>query len=114
MNHLWHPTELLHSFESATHEEDAALIVVRWRSHGFKLLGDILGEVVLIVDKIHLHTNRLQSGYLDNKWVVGIVDSDVHTRKANHFVELIAAFVNETVFRHESAHLQTALLHGLW
>lgn len=43
--------------------------------------------------------------------MVGVVDDEVDSRKAYHFVQLVAAFVDASVFRHEGAHFEAFFLH---
>ena len=50
---------------------------------------------------------------LDDELVVVVVDNEVHTRQADHFVELVPAFVDAAVTRHERAYFIPTLLHRL-
>ena len=45
-------------------------------------------EIIIIIDEIYLHTCGLDRSYFYNKGVVSIIDNQVHTGEANHFVQL--------------------------
>ena len=106
------PPQLLHRLHHATHKEDAALVVIG--AHG--LFGHPVGttlKIVVVVDKIDLHTSRLNRSYLDDKGVIGVVDDQVHTRQPNDLVQLITTLVNRPVLRHKRTNLVPSILNTL-
>jgi len=70
-------------------------------------------KIVFVVDKIDLHPGCLNRGDLDDKGVVRIVNNKIHPRKPDHFVKLIPAFVDTTIFWHEGSNLLACLLDCL-
>ena len=48
------------------------------------------------------------------KGVVSIIDNQVHTGEANHFVQLISALVNVSPFGHKSSDFTAFFLYRLW
>ena len=108
------PIEFLHRFDDATGKEDTAIVVVVAK-HAFFVIHQVLllREEIVVVDEINLHPRLLDGGHFDNQRVVRIIDDEVHAREANHLVELVAAFVDDTVTRHEDSDFLTAFLCGL-
>ena len=49
----------------------------------------------------------------DNEGVIGFVDDEVHTRKPDHFVKLIATLVDVAITGHENSDLLSFFLSGL-
>ena len=101
-------------FNHATVEEDGAIVVVLAELavlveyHVF-----LFGEEVIVIDEVDLHSGFLDRGDLDDQGVVGVVDDEVHSRQADHFVKLVAPFVDDTVSRHENPDFLALFLNGL-
>ena len=72
-----------------------------------------MGEVIIVIDEIDLHPGRLDAGYLDDERMIGFVDDEVHSRQADHLVQLVAAFVNGSETGHEGADLVARILDSL-
>ena len=70
-------------------------------------------EVVIVVNEIYLHARGLQGRHFDDELMVGIVDDDIHAGEADYFVELVAPFVDISVFGHERAHFVAFFEYGL-
>ena len=70
-------------------------------------------EEVFIVDEIYLHAGCLNGRYLNDQRVIGIINDEIHTRKPDYFVQLVAAFINATELGHESPNFTTAFLYAL-
>ena len=45
--------------------------------------------------------------------MVVVIDDQVHSRQADHLVQLVAPFVDQTVTRHEGSNLISSFLHIL-
>ena len=67
-------------------------------------------EQILVINKIHLNTCRLDTGNLDEQRMIGIVDRQVHARQTNYIMQLMAALVDLTELRHERTRLEPACL----
>jgi hypothetical protein len=105
------PAELAYSFDYAAYEEYTAFVVLLRHGVDFKVFGTLTQEIVVVVDEIYLHTRGLQSRYLDDEWVVVVVNNYVDSRKADYLVELVAAFINASVARHECSDFQPLFMH---
>ncbi len=116
MDYAGIPAEFADGLNDAPGEENGAFVVFGGVVFYFELgiygCGRVV-EVVVVVNKVDLHSRRLQSGYLDDKRMVGVVDDYVHAGETDYFVELVSALVDTAVFRHESTHLDTSFLHTL-
>lgn len=94
VNYIGTPAKFLHGFQYTTRIEDsAAVVVVILYAVFVHSLHPIL-EIIIIIDEIYLHTCGLDRSYFYNKGVVSIIDNQVHTGEANHFVQLVPALVN--------------------
>ena len=107
------PAEFADSLNHTSDKEYCAFVVDFGLFHGFNLAGRVTQEVVIVIDEIYLKPGGLQGGHLNYKWMVGVVDYDVHTRQTDDFMELVAAFVDSTVTWHECAHFGAAFLYAL-
>ena len=114
MDDVRRPVEFLHRFDDATGEEDATAVVVLAK-HALLVIHQVffLREEIVVVDEINLHSRFLDGGHLDNERVVGVVDDEVHTRKANHLMELVPPLVDDAVAGHENPDFLSAFLCGL-
>ena len=65
---------------------------------------------VFVVKEIHLQAGIWERSHLDDQWVIVVVDNDVHPGKANHFVEPVAALVDDAITRHQNPHFITGIL----
>ena len=110
---VWTPAQLLYRLQHAAGIEDDTLIVV-FVIHAILVhhLQTVL-EVIVIINEIDLHTGRLDGSHLDNQRMVGIINDQIHTREADHLVQLVAAFVDGTPLGHEGAYFATVLLNSL-
>ena len=99
--------------QHAAREEDTTLVVVRILYA--VLIGNTLAamEEVVVVGEIDLDASRLNRRYLDQQRMVRVVDDQVHTREANHFVQLVATLVDVSELGHEGACLKSFLLKHL-
>ena len=107
------PTQLLDGFNGTAHEEDAALVVQFGRKFCFQTFVRIALEIVVVVNEVHLHSGGLQCGNFDNQRVVGVINNQVHTRETDNFMQLVASFVDASVFWHECSHFVASFLHAV-
>ena len=108
-----HPAELADGFIDATNEEDGAFVIVGKSVARFVGECGFSVEEVFVIYEVDLHTGHLYGGYFDDKWVIGVVDDEIHARESDHFVELVPTFVDASVFGHKSSDLIASLLHSL-
>ena len=113
MDDVGHPAQLLDSLQHAAGKEYGTLTVVGIVVAGLVLGHLTLGEVVIVVDEVHLNACLDDGRNLDDKRVVCVVDDKIHARKTYHLVQLTAALVDISPFRHEGTYLVTILLNGL-
>ncbi len=104
------PRQLAHSLECTAAEEEDTLVVVGAELALLVKKALVTREVLLIVYKIHLHTGRRYRAHLDDKLVVGIVDNEIHTRKADNLVQLVLALVHLIETRHKDSNLTSFFL----
>ena len=78
MNNIGHPTQFLHRFQHTTRIEDGTFDVVNIFSTLVINKHTTFVEIIIIIDKIYLHTCCLNTCHFDNKWVVGIINNDIH------------------------------------
>src|SRR5690606_11011642 len=81
------PSEFFHGLEHPFAEDYHSVLVVV--EELFVLIREDLfsPEKFFVVEKIHLKPGPRQGGYLYDKWVVVIIDNDVHTAEPHDFVE---------------------------
>ena len=114
VNYIGTPAKFLHGFQYTTRIEDsAAVVVVILYAVFVHSLHPIL-EIIIIIDEIYLHTCGLNRSNFYNKGVISIVDDQVHTGEANHFVQLVPALVNVSPFGHKSSDFTAFFLYRLW
>ena len=108
------PVLLLHRFDNATVEEDGAVVVL-FAEIAFFVIHEVffLREEIVVFDEINLHPRLLDGSHLDDKGIVGVVDDEVHSRKADDLVELVAPVVDDTIAGHKNSDFLTAFLGGL-
>ena len=113
MNHIGHPTQFLHGLEYTARIKYGTLgIVCVLRS---VLIGAHLSfvKIIIVVDEIDLNASGLNGSHFDDERVIGLIDDDVHSRQANHFVQLVTALVDIAPFRHKRADLVSTFLNAL-
>ena len=113
MNDIGGPAEFFHCFNHSAGKENGALVVVGRILSSFICKGILALEEILIINKIDLHASGLDRSHFNYQRMVGIVDYQVHTRKADNFVQLIAALVDATETRHERSNFLTFFLDTL-
>lgn len=113
MDDVGSPAQFLDRFEYAARIEDGAFGVVGVFDAVFVVQHHAFVEVVVIVDKIHLHARGLYAGHLDDQWVVRVVDDDVQSRESDDFVQLVAAFVDISPPWHKSTDFVAFFLYAL-
>ena len=114
VNDVWYPTELFHCFQYTTNVEDRTVIVILVFVSIIIVDSMLSLEEIFIVNEVYLHAGCLNGCYLYDQRVIGIINDEIHTRKPDYFVQLVAAFVNATELGHESPNFTTALLYALW
>ena len=62
-------------------------------------------EQIIIVYEINLDTRGLNRCHLDQQRMIGLLDDEVHTRKTNHFVQLIAPLIDLAELGHKRTRL---------
>ena len=107
------PAQFLDRLQHAAGEKDGPFVVVgEFRTFAVGQHG-LAREIVVVVDEIDLHARRGDRGDLDDELVVVVVDDEVHARKTYYLVELVPAFVDTAVARHEGTDFVPTLLHRL-
>ena len=101
VNHVRSPSELLYGLEYSSCKEDGPLSVVAEEFTILVAVDTLSVEVILVVNEIDLHACCRNRCNLDYERSVYIVDDDVHSRKTDHFMELIFPFIYTSVPRHE-------------
>jgi len=108
------PVLLLHRLDDATVEENGTVVVVLAKV-ALLVVHEVflLREEVVVFDEINLHPCLLDGGHFDDERIVSVVDDEVHSRKADDLVELVAPVVDDTIAGHENADFLAAFLGGL-
>lgn len=94
MNDVRTPAQFFDGFQYATGIEYGTSIVVLVFISVFVSDLQAILEVIVIIDKVYLHTCSLYGCYLDDKRMVRVINDQIHTGKAYHFVQLVSAFVD--------------------
>lgn len=110
MDQMRLPCQFTHCLEGASTEEEHTLVVVGTEFAVIVVEAFVFGEILLIVNEVDLHTSRWDRAHLDDELVVGIVDNKIHSRKANHLMELVFAFVDIAETRHENTYFAASFL----
>lgn len=113
LHHSRLPAQLLHRLDNSAHEKNHALVVL------LRIRVDLQRsraacrrcEIIVRINEIDLHTRRLKRRNLYYKRMISIIDNDIHSRKPDDLMKLIATLVDTPVFRHKRANLKPALLH---
>ena len=107
------PAQFLHSLEHPASIENRSLSVVLEESAlivGIQLLAS---EIILVVDKVHLKPCRGDGCHFDYKGTVHIIYYEIHSREPYHFVQLVFAFIDAPIARHERAYFFFLVLNAL-
>ena len=113
MDDIRRPAELLNGLKHTLAEEDGTLIVVFEERTVVVVVAGFAVEVIFVVKEVHLHFGLRDGSDLDNQRVVVIVDRNVDTRKPDHFVQAVPAFIDHTEPGHQNADFMVLLLDGL-
>ena len=114
VNDVGRPVEFFHRFNHATREEHTTEVVVL--AENAVVVADLvlfLRKKIVVVDEVNLHPRLLNRCHFDDERVVGVVDDEVHTRQANHLMQLVATLVDGAITGHEDTDFLAALLRGL-
>ena len=108
------PALFFHRLDDAAVEEHDAVVVV-FAEFAVIIVRCVflLREEVVIVDKVDLHSGFLDGSHPNDEGVVGLVDDEVHARQPDHFMKLVATFVNVAIARHEDPDFLSFFLSGL-
>ena len=71
-------------------------------------------KIIIVIDEIYLHACGLDRSNFYNQGVVSIIDNQVHTREADHFVQLISALIDVSPFGHKGSDFTAFFLDRLW
>ena len=113
MNDIRSPAQFLHSLQNATCEEDHTFIIIGKELFVFIMERELPMEIIFIVNKIDLHASLLNGSDLNDQGVVSVIDNQVHSRKPDHFVQLVTTFVDVSKTRHKRANFSTSFLDAL-
>ena len=108
------PAKFLHCFQhTACIKDSTTVVVIVFHTIFIRCLQAIL-EIIIIIDEIYLHTCRLDGSDFYNQGMVSIVNNQIHTGKANHFVQLVSAFIDVSPFGHKGSDFTAFFLDRLW
>lgn len=113
MDDIRRPAKLLDGLKHTLAEEDGTLIVVFEERAVVVVVDGLAVEVIFVVKEVHLHLGLRNGCDLDNQRVVVVVDRNVDTRKPDHFVQAVPAFIDHTEPRYQNADFMVLLLDGL-
>ena len=113
MYHVRSPSELLHGLKYTACEEDRSLAVVLEEVSVIVAIDAFSVEIILIINKIHLHPGCRDRCNLDYERSVHVVDDDVHSGKADNLMKLVLSFVYAAIARHERTDLLLSFLNAL-
>jgi hypothetical protein len=113
VNNAGIPTQFFDCLEDTPGKESRPLIVVFEKFTVFVFKFRFSLEIVIIIYEIYLHACLLNGGHFDNQWAVGVVDDNVHPRKSDNLVQLVAPFVDVPVFWHKGPDFFAPFLYSL-
>lgn len=113
MDDIRRPAELLYGLKHTLAEEDGTLIVVFEERTVVVVVDGFAVEVIFVVKEVHLHLGLRDGSDLDNQRVIVVVDRNIDTRKPDHFVQAVPAFIDHTEPGHQNADFMVLLLDGL-
>ena len=114
VNDIRTPAKLFHCFQyTACIENGTAIVIIIFYTIFIRCLHTIL-EIVIVIDEIYLHACGLDRSNFYNQGVVSIIDNQVHTREADHFVQLISALIDISPFGHKGSDFTAFFLYCLW
>ena len=114
VNDIRTPAKFFHCFQyTACIENGTAIVIIIFYTIFIRCLHTIL-EIIIVIDEIYLHACGLDRSNFYNQGVVSIVDNQVHTREADHFVQLISALIDISPFRHKGSDFTAFFLYRLW
>src|SRR5690554_5350523 len=108
MNNIWSPVELFYSFDYAFGKKYGPFVVVLIQLSIFIGIRGLSLKIIVIVNKINLNSFLWDRSHFYDQWHVHIIDDKVHSRKSNHFVELVPSFIDITIARHKNTNLSAS------
>ena len=107
------PAEFLHRLQYSFTEEQAPFIIVLMEVPLLVSEDGLPLEEFLIVDEVDLHPDLRNGGYLDDQWVVIIIDDQIHPGQADDFMKLVPSLVDTSKPWHEHPDLVFLFMHIL-
>ncbi|OAV67734.1 hypothetical protein Barb6XT_01346 [Bacteroidales bacterium Barb6XT] len=114
MDDVRYPAQFFDGFQYTSHKEDAAFIIVNVLLPVLARHNVSAVEEVFIVDEVNLHTGGLDGSHLNNKRMVGVVHNEVHAGEPDHFVQLVAPLVDDSILGHKRPDFPAVFQNGLW
>ena len=107
MNKIGFPSQLAHGLHATAVEEHHAFVVVGMEHAVLVAQGQTFGEILVVVNKIHLSLGIRHGTDLNNQIMVDGIDYQIHTRKTDNLVQLVFDFVHIVVTGHKSTDFLT-------
>ena len=113
MDDIRRPAQFAYRFQDAAGKEDGALVIVGHELVLGVIPRDLLFEVVLVVNEVHLHPRGGDGSHLDDERVIGVIDIQVHSAQADNLVQLVPALIDDAETGHEHPDFASPLVNPL-
>ena len=80
MYQIRYPAKIFNRLKDPANEEDTPIRIVTRSSLRSWTKETLTPEEIRIIDEVNLYTCRGYGGYLDDKWVIVVIDDDIDTR----------------------------------
>ena len=107
------PRQFAHSLKGTAAEEEDALVVGRQQKSILIERTTETSKILFVINKINLKASRGQRTDFNDQLMVAVVHNQIHTRKANHLMELMLALVDVIEPRHKDTDLASQFLGKL-
>ena len=108
------PAKLLHCLQHTAGIENGTFVIVGIFVSFLISYHLAVKEIVIVVDEVHLHACRLDGSDFDNQRMIGVIDDQIHARKADNFVKLVSSLIDISPLGHKGANLTAFFLNVLW
>ncbi len=86
MHNVGSPAQFSNSFDDSTYKKYRPLVVINEINTRFITNQGFALEKIVVIDKINLHTSRLDGSNFDNQRMIVVVNDQVHARQPDYFV----------------------------
>ena len=111
MDNIGAPIEFFYRFKDSFGKKNSPFVAIGENALFLLFFTSLSAKIFVVINKIDLKAFFGHRSYFNDQRLIDIIDHQVHTGKPDHFVQLMAAFVDTTVPGHEYPHFTSFFLH---